>query len=520
MLIYHRKQANRVSLRVADLLNAALNICITSQRGDSQFCRASGIIIEFANIWSATLLTLVGLNLVLIFVINVKRRDLLEKFYYPCAVVYTFAGVAVPIHQQMGTNSRSFEHYSCWYLKYVEDRTNNVMPWMWCYGFIFFVNIIAVCCSVIAMTKLILEQRVVESRMHSINADSEFTSKQTDKQLDKTVKRRHNNVFSKVVLRCTIYPLVPFLVNIFGFILQLLITATQKTPSYTLAMLDIVFSCLEGVFVAGVFFTDPAITLFMSSTYAGWCEKYVEQYTLVPKEGKKSTPANSLFSSPSDSSQTMKPLTTTTIIDNQQFLGAPYSNTQSLKEEQCSNSKTVAMRRLHFDTAHHNKVRQHQRVRQLSTISFDIAILPPIAPVSRHHHDQQPQLAAMPPFASTGRDVYVPYRCPFLATCFHCILTCFGYKSNSDTVTDHKTYTTTTTANKRDTFNSNDIPFPANFSNTSRSSTVIMMTEDRLKQDEQPEETEEIDFYSILSQEDDQSSSTASHESTVNTHPI
>lgn len=78
---------------------------------------------------------------------------------------------------------------------------------MWCYGFIFFVNIIAVCCSVIAMTKLILEQRVVESRMHSINADSEFTSKQTDKQLDKTVKRRHNNVFSKVVLRCTIYPL-------------------------------------------------------------------------------------------------------------------------------------------------------------------------------------------------------------------------------------------------------------------------------------------------------------------------
>lgn len=136
MLMYHRKQANRVSLRcvflcsVADLLNATLSICITSQRGDSQFCRASSVIIEFANIWSATLLTLVGLNLVLIFVINVKRRDLLEKFYYPCAVAYSFAGVAVPIHQQVKTNSRPFERYSCWYLKYVEDRTNNIMPWV------------------------------------------------------------------------------------------------------------------------------------------------------------------------------------------------------------------------------------------------------------------------------------------------------------------------------------------------------------------------------------------------------
>lgn len=136
MLMYHRKQANRVSLRcvfmcsVADLLNAALSICITSQKGDSQFCRASNVIIEFANIWSATLLTLVGLNLVLIFVINVKRSDLLEKFYYPCAFLYTFIGVSVRINQQVHTDSISFEWYSCWYLKYVEDCTNNIMPWV------------------------------------------------------------------------------------------------------------------------------------------------------------------------------------------------------------------------------------------------------------------------------------------------------------------------------------------------------------------------------------------------------
>ncbi|KAK4509633.1 uncharacterized protein ATC70_006935 [Mucor velutinosus] len=519
MLMRHRKQANRVSLRcvflcsVADLLNATLSICITSQKGDSQFCRASSVIIEFANIWSATLLTLVGLNLVLVFVVNVKRRDLLEKFYYPCAVAYTFAGVAVPIQQQVETNSRSFEHYSCWYLKYVEDRTNNIMPWMWCYAFIFFVNIIAVCCSIMAMTKLIREQRFVESRMHTINANSELT----DRQLNKSVKQQHSNVFSKVVLRCIIYPLVPFQVNIFGFILQMLITATKKTPSYTLAMLDIVFSCLEGVFVAGVFFTDPAITSFMGSMYAGWYEKYVEQYALVPQDDKKATPANSPSLALCDSSQTIKPPTTAAVIDNQNYLGVHYPHTTPSVRKPCGKIKTVAMRRLHFDTNHNSMARQHQRVRQLSTISFEITTLLPIASVPRHH-DQQVPSAATPASSSTGRDVYVPYQFPIFATCFHYMLTCFGRKRTADSTA---TSSTTTTAHKHgavDTFTSNDIPFSAS---ASRSSTVIVITEERFKQDEQLEDTAAIDFYTTTNRDYDQSSSTACHDSnTMNTHQI
>ncbi|GAN07384.1 hypothetical protein MAM1_0159d06881 [Mucor ambiguus] len=481
MLMYHRKQANRVSLRcvflcsVADLLNATLSICITNQRGDSQFCRASSVIIEFANIWSATLLTLVGLNLVLIFVVNVKRRDLLEKLYYPCAVAYTFAGVAMPIHQQATKNLRPFEHYSCWYLKYVEDRTNNIMPWMWYYGFIFFVNIIAVCCSIMAMIKLIQEQRSVQSRMHTINANSEFTSKQTGRHLNKTVRQRHNNVFSKVVMRCTIYPLIPFLANIFGFILQMLITATKKTPSYTLAMLDIVFSCLEGMFVAGVFFTDPAITSFMSSTYAGWYEKYVEQYTWVPQADMKAAPASSPYSSPCGSSQTMKPPTAAAVKDNQHSLNAQYPSTQPVRKKPPAKIKAVVMRRVHFDTDHHNRIRQHQQIRQLSTISFDIATLSPVASVSRHH-DRQPPSVAMPTISSTRRDIYLPYRFPFFATCFHYMLTRYGRKHTADTFETSLTTTTAHTQSTVDTFTSNDIPISANSSPSS--STVIVITED------------------------------------------
>lgn len=306
----------------------------------------------------------------------------------------------------------------------------------------------------------------------------------------------------------------------------MLITATKKTPSYALAMLDIVFSCLEGVFVAGVFFTDPAITSFMSATYAGWYEKYVEQYALVPQQqddNKTAAPANSPFLSPCDSFQTRKSSTTATTVaaDNQQYLNVYHSPTATLQQSARSNIKTVAMRRLQFDsTDHHNKSRQ----RQLSAISFDITTLPPIASVSRHHDQQPPLTAAMPAIpSSTGREVYVPYRSPLFATCLHYMLRRRNTTNTTSTPTAHRPGS----AAAVDTFTSNDIPFSSANNTSPSSSTVIVITSEdhRFKQDrQQPQETKEeeekaMDVYTMLHQEDDghSSSTTASHGSSKNT---
>lgn len=73
------------------------------------------------------------------------------------------------------------------------------------------------------MTKLIHEQRLVATKMHTMNADSEITSKYAGNQLDKSVKQRHDNVFFKVVLRCIIYPLGN-INGIFFFYIALTIT--------------------------------------------------------------------------------------------------------------------------------------------------------------------------------------------------------------------------------------------------------------------------------------------------------
>jgi hypothetical protein len=94
MFIHHREKANRVSLRcaffcsLADVTNDILYITMTLIRGGSRLCTPAGVIVQFSNIFCATFLTLVGLNLLLVFVINAPRKDLLEKFYYPITIAY------------------------------------------------------------------------------------------------------------------------------------------------------------------------------------------------------------------------------------------------------------------------------------------------------------------------------------------------------------------------------------------------------------------------------------------------
>lgn len=135
MFIYHRKEANRVSLRcvflccLADALNAIWNIVIVGVRGGTSFCQAASILIEFSNVLNASLLTLVGINLFLIFVINVNRRDLLEKFYYPSVMIYALVAESVSIYTETISQSQN-EDYSCWYQIYIADRTQDTFGWV------------------------------------------------------------------------------------------------------------------------------------------------------------------------------------------------------------------------------------------------------------------------------------------------------------------------------------------------------------------------------------------------------
>jgi hypothetical protein len=56
-------------------------------------------------------------------------------------------------------------------------------------------------------------------------------------------------------------------------------------PAFSLALADTVMSCLEGFFVAIIFFGDPVMTDLISTKFKAWKHKYVDEFSQVRKYG-------------------------------------------------------------------------------------------------------------------------------------------------------------------------------------------------------------------------------------------
>lgn len=116
---------------------------------------------------------------------------------------------------------------------------------MWYYGFLFLINVCAVFFSIIALCKLISEQRAIRENIDkNIYMGETSTTTSPNKY-----QARRSAVISKVVIRCIVYPTIPLLVNIWGFVIQLMFTIYRTPPSFVISMFDTVFACLEGIYI-------------------------------------------------------------------------------------------------------------------------------------------------------------------------------------------------------------------------------------------------------------------------------
>lgn len=122
-------KANRVSLRcvflssVMNLINSIFDICTILKDGDTAFCRATSIITLFTRIMGVIFLTLVGVNLILVFVFKVKTnvREL-ECIYYCVAVLYGLVSISVPISLQSQEKADEIvKNYRCYYYIYYDQ---------------------------------------------------------------------------------------------------------------------------------------------------------------------------------------------------------------------------------------------------------------------------------------------------------------------------------------------------------------------------------------------------------------
>lgn len=136
MIVHHREKANRVSLRcvflccLSNVINVIPYLVMALIRGDNPFCTPAGVIVQFTNILSATLLTLVGINLLLVFVINVPRKNLLERFYYPTALVYSIGSIILPAYTVITDPSQFEEQLNCWFMYDIAYRQFETIAWV------------------------------------------------------------------------------------------------------------------------------------------------------------------------------------------------------------------------------------------------------------------------------------------------------------------------------------------------------------------------------------------------------
>lgn len=113
--------ADRVSLRcvatasVVNLADAVMNLTMIVYKGTIVPCSVLAILIQFTDVLGACLLSTIGVNLVLVFVIKVKRSCILERFYYPFSIIYSLTTMIIPIYEESKMNHEDGRRkVDCW----------------------------------------------------------------------------------------------------------------------------------------------------------------------------------------------------------------------------------------------------------------------------------------------------------------------------------------------------------------------------------------------------------------------
>ncbi|KAI8067084.1 hypothetical protein BC940DRAFT_56380 [Gongronella butleri] len=243
--------------------------------------------------------------------------------------------------------------------------------------------------------------------------------------------------------------------NIWGFVIQLLITVNHQQPSFALSMVDTIFACLEGFFVALVYFTDPAFTAFVHDRLSFWRSKYVDEYRLVelramdPKDGSQAHPkSRTLFIMPMEKPSNV-PVWDSAIIHSD-------PKSRDSHHQESIHRECRPMRRIRIPPSTLAQLAVNYNIRQLSYCTLPSVTeehLPqqpqsPQSPHRTHHHppQQHPQdsIAATSISSTTQlttppediddaegnvvHEVFVPYRVAWWARMCHWLFSGYAMK--------------------------------------------------------------------------------------------
>ena len=117
----YRQRADRVSLRcvlfaaIADMIASTMSITTVLIPDTSKHCLPAAVVFMFFAVVAAGFLTTIGVNLVIIFVLNIKYSTLrLRIIYYITITVYSLLSIIGPIYISKHPCSLPKEDSTCW----------------------------------------------------------------------------------------------------------------------------------------------------------------------------------------------------------------------------------------------------------------------------------------------------------------------------------------------------------------------------------------------------------------------
>lgn len=224
-------------------------------------------------------------------------------------------------------------------------------------------------------------------------------------------------------------------------------------PNFAFSLVDVIFKCLQGFFVAVIFFSDPAMTHYMSERWSLCKEKYIDEFSQIRKYSNGQLEIISLnnnsnrkkqYTRPSSSITIMSypshhmssvispPLPvhrnhTTQLIADDQSLDIDWINKGNHISHDGVPFNVISMRRLSVPASVYTRVRLNDTTTfSLPTPLPDSSLSSSITAVDSEIPSRKASQCIADPLSD--HRILVPYKHPRLAFAFHWCLTRCGFK--------------------------------------------------------------------------------------------
>ncbi|KAL0080142.1 hypothetical protein J3Q64DRAFT_1864941 [Phycomyces blakesleeanus] len=189
---------------------------------------------------SCTCLAMVGVNLVLIFIVNVNRPWRFEKYYY---ILIGIVGVIVIVMPLAISSSPENVVETCWYHYYFIGRFTRYFNWMWYYGWLLLSSAVAAICAFLALRKFSREQHNFASIINMRQSNETQAPRRPVNPRQKIIQK-NTALFRKVASRCICYPLVPIISKAAGIAVEISLMRKVHIP-YSVFVLERITSTVR-----------------------------------------------------------------------------------------------------------------------------------------------------------------------------------------------------------------------------------------------------------------------------------